>query len=110
MVSGRGPGWSGHPLVTPGLETTLPALLDRVDERVVADVVAMTRLFADRHPELLTAGEVVLNPTFARSADLDGADADLIVDRLLLEVKTNKAVTRRSTVVWQLLGYLLADT
>lgn len=105
-----GPRWRRHPLVTTGPDATLPELLNRVDDRVVKDAVAMTRLFVEQHPELLGAAEVVLNPTFGRSADLGGADADLILDRLLLEVKASKAVTLRSAVVWQLVGYLLADT
>lgn len=52
----------------------------------------------------------ISGPTFRGSRDVDGADADLIVDRLLLEVKThaNPASTARDTLR-QLLGYLLLD-
>jgi len=37
-------------------------------------------------------------------------DADLILDRLLLEVKTTKHAKLSAQFAWQLLGYLLADT
>lgn len=48
---------------------------------------------------------------FAQSTALGGADADLIADGLLLELKCaarTRIVRRRE--LWQLLGYLLSDT
>lgn len=52
----------------------------------------------------------VSGPTFSGSRDVDGADADLVVDHLLLEIKThaNPAATARDTLR-QLVGYLLLD-
>jgi hypothetical protein len=49
------------------------------------------------------------NPTFAQSRPLGGADADIVVDDLLLAIKvTARALDRRN--FFQLIGYLLADT
>lgn len=42
--------------------------------------MAVTRLFRKSQQAILAADTVVLNPTFAGSAPLGGADADLIVD------------------------------
>jgi hypothetical protein len=52
-----------------------------------------------------------LAPSFTQSRALGGADADLICGGALIELKatgTRRIVTR--TVLWQLVGYLLADT
>ena len=52
-----------------------------------------------------------LNPTFAQSAALGGADADIICGGLLVDWKstTQKRIVGRSEL-WQIAGYLLADT
>ena len=52
----------------------------------------------------------VLNPVFAQSSAVGGADADLISDGMLLEIKTT--INPRIDGAWirQLLGYLLLDT
>lgn len=100
-----------HPLLLAGPHAGLDELLGLVDDRLVNDVATLTLLFTESQPEL--AGhhqQVVSNPTFDRSSDLGGADADLIVDGTLLELKTVKTPALNKITVWQLLGYLLADT
>lgn len=57
----------------------------------------------------LLAREHVLNPTFAGSSLIGGADADFIVERCLAEVKTTIDPVLRSLLVYQLLGYVLLD-
>jgi len=57
----------------------------------------------------LLAREHVLNPTFAGSGLIGGADADFIVERCLVEVKTTIDPVLRSLLVYQLLGYVLLD-
>lgn len=99
-----------HPIVGAGPKATLSQVLDLVEDRLVSDVQAMTGLVTATHRWMLDVDVAVMNPTFARSVDLGGADADLVLDGLLLEVKTSKRVSLRAGVVWQLLGYLLADT
>ena len=51
----------------------------------------------------------VLNPTFAGSAYVGGADADLILDRRLIEIKTTVETRLDHGWLLQLLGYVLLD-
>ena len=59
----------------------------------------------------LLAGKAVLKPTFSGSRDIGGADADLIVDRVLIDVKAavDPGDIRKRWWPWQLLGYTLLD-
>jgi hypothetical protein len=100
-----------HPLVLAGPDVSLLEQLDLVDPRLVDDVVALAALLIDSQPGLAGGHhQVVSNPTFDRSSDLGGADADLIVDGTLLELRTVKSAVLSKIAVWQVLGYLLADT
>jgi|GEM_PF-860821 len=98
------------PIAQIGLNAPLERMLALVDDRLPADIAAMVALFRSSVPEVANPRNVSLNPRFARSADLLGADGDLIVDHLLLEVKTVKAAAISRRFAWQVLGYLLADT
>jgi hypothetical protein len=69
----------------------------------------MSWAFYDGFSELL-ARPAVLNPTFDGSLDVGAADADMIVGRCLLEIKTTidpRALP--SGIVYQLIGYVLLD-
>ncbi len=56
------------------------------------------------------AKPVTLNPTFAGSTLVGGADADIIVDGTLIEFKTSRqARPVDRDHLWQLLGYVLLD-
>jgi len=100
-----------HPLLLAGPDAGLEEHLKLVDERLVNDVAALTALFTERQPDLAGSHhQVISNPIFDRSGDLGGADADLVVDGTLLELKTVKTPVLNKTTVWQILGYLLADT
>ncbi len=50
-----------------------------------------------------------LNPTFDGSLGIGGADADLIIDGTLIDIKTTKEQRIRPDWLWQLLGYVLLD-
>ena len=51
-----------------------------------------------------------LNPKFEGSRDLAGADADLIVGRTLIDIKTNRdPADRLNLILYQVLGYALLD-
>ncbi|HKP51588.1 MAG TPA: hypothetical protein VJ183_02945 [Chloroflexia bacterium] len=77
---------------------------------LVEDLCAMSRLFYDKCAHLLSQTAVLnLNPNFAGSADIGGADADLIVDGCLIEVKTNIQPMMKPEHLRQLAGYLLLD-
>jgi hypothetical protein len=77
----------------------------------IADVAALGHASVEDHLDLRAAQRLDLNPKFARSRDLGGADGDLIADGTLLDFKSTKTrsvVTRE--VLWQVMGYALADT
>jgi len=52
---------------------------------------------------------IVLNPNFAGSQYVEGADADLILDHRLVEIKTTVDARLDQNWVLQLLGYVLLD-
>ncbi len=79
-------------------------------EAALDDVRALIGAFGDRYGETLRPAKVVANPTMALSWKLGGADADLILDGCLLDIKVTKAPTMRREVAYQLIGYVLADT
>ena len=66
--------------------TTVDALLSIAETHWVDDLSNLSWLFHDRFRSLLSA-ETILNPTFDVSPDIGGADADLISDGYLLDIK-----------------------
>lgn len=77
-----------------------------VDGDMACDVAALMRFAASRLPD----GDVICGPTFEGSAFVNGADADLIVDGCLYDVKTTVNPRDRLPVnVRQLIGYALLD-
>jgi hypothetical protein len=110
-----GPGMSWEQL-----ERLLPPLLgcDKVDELIphaltepsIRDLEQLGRAAWEDHRGFRHA-RLRLNPEFALSPALGGADADLIVDGTLIDWKTTitRCVVGRKQL-WQLLGYALADT
>jgi hypothetical protein len=92
--------------------TDLRALVKAVPGYVVADIAAQLELaqpvftpFRALPRSLITCG-----PTFAGSTDIGGADADFIVDGLLLDCKATTTPTRLGSIeIGQLAGYLLLD-
>lgn len=54
---------------------------------------------------LVPARMIVLNPTFALSAKVGGADADLLIDDLLIDIKTVDRILLRKSYLAQLAGY-----
>lgn len=92
---------------------TLQRLLHLPYQDLVADVVAQLHKAADGPLRSLRTGtssaDCTSGPTFA-GVNIS-ADADLIVDGLLLDFKsTRHAHTLPKHTAWQLLGYLLLDT
>ena len=51
----------------------------------------------------------ILNPHFQGSGDIGGADADLIVNKGLLDFKSTIRPTIDGKLMWQLIGYTLLD-
>ena len=85
-----------------------PELLALVPDDWVEDAAALGSAFAERYPAWHGTG-AVLNPTFAGSRDIGGADADLITDGCLWEIKTTKGRGAQGEWLHQLLGYVLLD-
>lgn len=97
------------PLHKLGVDAQLEDLLQLCEDRVIEDLVALASLFYETQADLLQRSSFVLNPTFAASKALRGADADLILGGRLLDIKTLQSGRPRREHVWQLAGYLLAD-
>ncbi len=95
-------------LFIPDVKTTVDELLATAEENWVDDICAVSRLFYHEQAHLLTK-PFTLNPTFTGSSDVGGADADLIVDGCLLEIKTSTQDALDSAWLRQLAGYALLD-
>jgi hypothetical protein len=93
--------------VTP--TTTVDEFLSAIPDSWVEDLAQLARLCVDAFGNRFDR-PAVLNPVFAQSRAVGGADADLISDGMLLEIKTT--INPRIDGAWirQLLGYLLLDT
>lgn len=83
-------------------------LLALVPDDWVEDAAALGAAFARSHSAWQGA-DTALNPSFAGSEDVGGADADLIVDGTLWDIKTTKRQKARGLWLHQLLGYALLD-
>jgi hypothetical protein len=99
----------GSLLSTIGPTTTLDDFLNSVPSDWVEDLAQLAGLFIGAFVDRLRE-PAVLNPVFAQSAAVGGADADIIAGGTLLEIKTT--INPRIDGAWirQLLGYLLLDT
>ena len=95
---------------------TVDTMLEQADDAAVEEL-AKLKTVADKHlfPEI--ANSFVLEPSFDYSAQIN-AEADLITEGLLLDIKTSLATkntagarpdTLKSTDIYQLLGYVLFD-
>ena len=97
-----------HSPITDQEYTTIDALLAVAQPHWVDDLSNLAWLFHDRYSNLLSA-EALLNPTFDGSADIGGADADLIIDGYLLDIKTTINPNIKPEWLYQLVGYVLLD-
>jgi hypothetical protein len=80
-------------------------------EATVNDLAGIARPLLAAHSDLAAAKALALNPTFALSGALGGADADLISDGVLVELKATTPTNMvTGKVLWQIIGYALADS
>lgn len=82
-----------------------------VSAPTVADIARLGRCSVEDHLFIRDAKDLHIGPAFRESLMLGGADADLIYDGTLLDLKSTASpgiLKRRS--LWQGLGYLLADS
>ena len=97
----------GTPLVQKH-DPTVDDLLAVHGEDAVTDMAAQSRLFLEAAADRLT-GPHVLNPTFDGSADVGGADADLILDATLIDIKSTIAPKLSRSWLWQIICYCMLD-
>lgn len=85
--------------------------LSLISESGMRDLDALGRATVEDHVSIRDASKLDIDPTFAQSLALGGADADLIYDGTLVDLKsTSQARIVGRDEVWHLIGYLLADT
>jgi hypothetical protein len=96
------------PLIQLDTHATAEDALALVPSPWIDDLCELSYAFYDAHAQL-AALPAVLNPTFAGSHHVGGADADLIVGNCLIEVKTTKNPALRTRDLYQLIGYTLLD-
>ena len=72
------------------------------------DVIDLRNLMSIVNPENFKAKELcLLNPTFGKASKLvGGADADLVIDDMIVEIKTTKKLELRDAFL-QLIGYYI---
>ena len=97
----------GNPLVGHEFGDT-NALLGIAQSHWLDDLRELSWKFYDNCIYLLYLSHV-LNPNFDGSIDVGGADADLIVGDMLIDIKTSKRPTIDLKWLRQLLGYMLLD-
>lgn len=77
---------------------------------LIEDVTHIGRTFMTSESEIYDSKNHILNPSFSGSNDVDGADADLIVDSCLWDIKTTaKPNLNMERWPYQLLGYCFLD-
>lgn len=96
------------PLLVPTPKRSIDDLLAIAEGAWIDDLCVMATLFYDHYSHLLSR-PAVLNPTFAGSRDVGGADADLIVDGCLIDIKASVQPKIDPEWLRQLAGYVLLD-
>lgn len=98
----------GSPLLLPTPKQSVEALLAIPQNVCVEDICQLSTLFFERCQHLLSLPSI-LNPKFAGSIDIGGADADLVIDGCLIDIKTSITAKISADYLYQLAGYLLLD-
>ena len=91
-----------------GPKNSVEELLAVAELHWLDDLRRLSWGFYDTQNQLLYK-HAVLNPTFFGSGWVGGADADLIVEDCLVDVKTTKNLLKETDWIFQLLGYTLLD-
>lgn len=97
------------PLFTLSPPATVDELLALPPQVWVDDLCALSRACVPHLPALARE-PLILNPIFAGSGEIGGADADLISAGCLVDIKTTvDPKFTRTRLLYQLLGYVLLD-
>ena len=101
-------GLERSPLLQLPKEARAEDALALVESSWIDDLGALSEVFYLAMGNLLDH-PTVLNPIFAGSRDVHGADADLIVDDCLIDVKTTVNPSLDMKSLYQVIGYTLLD-
>ena len=104
---GRGKFNSNSPLFRIKSPTT-EELLSLAEPSWVDDLCVLGGRFAEQYGSS-PVNYSVMNPVFEGSADVGGADGDLIIDGCLTDLKCTVKATIKKEWLYQLLGYALLD-
>ncbi len=104
----RSDAYRQGPLMQPTVKHTVKELLAIPQDSWVDDLGVLFAQFYHRHHSLLSRPHI-LNPTFLGSAYMGGADADLVVNGCLIDIKTSTFPQIKAEYLHQLAGYLLLD-
>lgn len=96
------------PLMQPTVKHTVEEFLAIPHDLWVYDLGEIFTRFYSHHNSLLSE-PYILNPTFTGSTYVGGADADLVVDSCLIDIKTSTFPQIKAEYLYQLAGYLLLD-
>jgi hypothetical protein len=99
---------AGSPLLLPQPKQTVSEMLALAEDDWIEDLRNLSWGFFDEFESML-GKSAILNPVFQGSSLVGGADADLILDRCLIEIKTTINPLRDNNAIYQLLGYVLLD-
>jgi hypothetical protein len=101
---------AANPLHSVSDHASVPTLLGVIpSQSTIDDICALIDGFVGTQSPLLDR-PIVANPKFAESIRLGGADADLVVDHCLIDIKTVRATRLDRPTAYQVLGYALADS
>lgn len=95
------------PLLTRNFKN-VDELLDLSSSNCITDMCSLSWKFYENFNQFLSYPHI-LNPNFEGSPAVGGADADLIVDGTLIDIKTTKKREIDRDWLWQLMGYALLD-
>jgi hypothetical protein len=97
------------PAVKCAVKGDLERLLLESTAEVIDDCAALASLAFQRFPFDLFPCKGVVNPTFAGSLSVGGADADMVINGLLIDLKTTSKAGTTGADVMQIVGYLMLD-
>lgn len=106
---GRVSGSPDWPIIQLGVDASLDEILSLCEDRAATDIRQLAALFLQNGLAIHGGKVFALNPKFAASSKLGGADADLVVDGWLVDIKTTVEQKPKRQELWQLTGYVLAD-
>ncbi len=97
--------------INPTPAKSVEELLSRIPESWVEDLRNISLAFRESQKDFISeANKVTFAPVFPGGSVVNGkSEADLLVDGLLMEIKTTVAPKIKSEMIYQLLGYTLLD-